>query len=161
MYKNNLKKSKTEVISFSFFFVNFFRFWASKKHVQRFHLTTTTGGKLEHTCTRGNCGKRFGNSNVLESHLNVHDNNLLKCYFCQWAGPAGQVIQVKTHILRHLSAIGPYKCNFCTDRFFRKRHLIIHENNKHDIVEDRYRCENCDFKTYSQTSYYTHKRKCR
>ena len=96
----------------------------------------------------------MGNSNVLESHLNVHDNYLLKCYFCQLAGPVGQVVQVKTHILRHLSAIGPYKCNFCTDRFFRKRYLIIHENNKHDIVEDRYRCENCDFKTYSQTSYY-------
>ena len=52
----------------------------------RTHTRENIGRNLTHTCTRKKCGKKFQSMLALERHLKIHDNDVIKCFYCQWAG---------------------------------------------------------------------------
>lgn len=123
-------------------------FWASKKHLQS-HLRKARTGSIEFVCDRGTCGKTFADLSALVKHINLHDNNLEKCYFCPWGAVVGQTSHIATHLNQHLNQ-ATFKCLFCVKRFFRKDHLDLHFEIYHEKIDGKYTCKHCGYKTHSR-----------
>ena len=87
----------------------------------------------------------FQNMHGLKNHLKIHDNDFIRCFYCQWAGTNYQQysIHMNTHF-RHKT----FKCQFCPQAFYAAPHLSGHMEI-HERDTDKYSCDNCDFKTYS------------
>ena len=127
-----------------------------KSHT-RTHIGENTGRNLTHTCTRKNCVKKFQYINGLENHLKIHDNDVIRCVYCQWAGIRHYhyCIHMNTHFRNKT-----YKCQFCPQAFYESNHLSRHME-LHEQDTEKYSCHNCDFKTYSYNSMNHHKRICK
>ena len=108
-------------------------------------------------CDRGTCGKKFRRQAELEKHLNLHDNNLEKCYFCPWGVARGQTNAISTHFNQHFGNAN-FKCTHCDRTFYRQNSLDFHFGAFHEIVQGRYQCKLCDFKTHSRYNFSNHKR---
>ena len=61
--------------------------------------------------------------------------------------------------MNHHYKIRSFKCAFCSDHFYLSGHLKRHVNAKHEIISDRYKCDQCPFKTHSDSIYNIHKAK--
>ena len=106
------------------------------------------------------CGKRFNGQSDLIIHEKLHDNNLKKCYFCPWRGVPDHKKPFEIHFDKHIfgpKLTGRYPCDFCAKKFdyphARKRHV----EHLHEKVNDRYKCEKCDFSTYAYFLLYAHR----
>ena len=129
----------------------------SEKHVTKAHeRQNNDSGSIEFQCDRGNCGKFFANRGALRHHLNLHDNNVVKCYFCPWGAPLGKTLNISTHLNQHLGT-PEYECPFCERRFYRKDHVLIHCEIYHEKIEGKYRCKFCEYKTHSRAALSDHK----
>ena len=102
-------------------------------------------------CDRDGCGKKFRRRGELVRHLNLHDNNLEKCFFCPWGVARGQTNAIATHLNQHLGQAN-FECTICQKRFYRKISLKDHFESYHEKVEGKYRCKICVYKTYSRLS---------
>ena len=121
----------------------------------RMHTTESIARKITHTCTRKNCEKKFGCMAKLELHLKIHDNDVIKCFYCQWAGT--EFKEYSIHMNTHFR-IKTQKCQLCPRAFYTATALTKHLETMHERSTDKYSCENCDFKTYSADLFYYHKR---
>ena len=96
---------------------------------------------------------KFVSDSKLLKHLNVHDNVLIKCSFCPWAG--AQFENYCFHMNTHFK-IKSHKCSKCTEKFYRGIDLQTHIESLHEKDLDKYSCDVCDFKTYSSKNLYYH-----
>ena len=110
---------------------------------------------MEFLCDRGDCGKTFINKNGLIKHLRLHDNDVIKCFFCPWV--TGSPNEHQPHLDHHFNT-AQYKCEKCPRTFFRKISLDRHFEISHEVIKDKYKCEICDFKTCSKNNYFQHLR---
>jgi hypothetical protein len=94
----------------------------------------------------------------LEDHQKIHDNDLVKCLFCIYSTVNTDDPRLYGNHLNAHFKIRPYKCGYCEDRFFRFGDAKNHEDAKHEIIKDRYKCNKCHFKTYTRQSLVNHKR---
>ena len=111
------------------------------------HKRKSVGGSIEFMCDRGDCGKTFERRSALRKHVNLHDNNLQKCYFCPQAVAVGENHSITTHLNQHLNNF-THKCDICGKQFFRKTLLKNHFEVYHEKIVDKYKCTLCEFKTY-------------
>ena len=109
-------------------------------------------------CNRGNCQTGFQFHNALLIHMRSHDNKLYKCHFCPWTNFA--LKEVQKHLNHHFN-IRPFACSFCPASFYQIGARKQHEEVKHEIIEDRYKCQLCPFSTYSQKIMQKHRIKHR
>ena len=130
-------------------------FWAYKQHVEH-HKRKYVGGSVEFMCDRGDCRKTFQHQTALQTHLNLHDNNVTKCYFCPWVCSRPNLLQ--EHLDHHFLT-ARYKCSFCSLTFYKKNNLDYHFEIAHEIIRDRYQCDFCNFKTHSRDSLSKHSRR--
>ena len=98
-----------------------------KTHL-RSHITENTGKYLTVTCPRKNCGMRYKSNSNLQVHLNVHDNILIKCTFCSWAG--AKFFHYSDHMNTHFK-MKSYKCTKCSKAFYRSDHFNTHVEQVH------------------------------
>ena len=116
-----------------------------------------TGGTIDFMCDRGDCGKTFVSRNHLKNHVDLHDNNLKKCYFCLWRAPPGESLKFSTHLDQHFD--NPrFKCSACGKLFFRKIDLNDHFEAIHEKPDGKYKCKICPYKTCSRHLLYYHLR---
>lgn len=104
-------------------------------------------------CDRGSCGNRFSEMRFLQNHVRIHDNDLLHCHFCPWAGNSNLVFHMNHHF-----HIQPYKCSYnCERKFYQYSDRRKHEESFHEIISNRYQCDMCTFKTHSTVLMGRHK----
>ena len=158
MYKFSVQGRPTVVgLRFWFILVVIYIIGAQcKKHVKSHSRITNIADTISFYCDRGNCRKSFSREGHLERHLKLHDNNLLRCYYCPWGGNqySGFVIHLNHHF-----RLKPFQCTFCVSAFYQKQSLDRHEESFHDKILDRYKCKHCDFKTHHKICLFAHKEK--
>ena len=120
------------------------------------HTRENIGKNLTHTCTRKNCGKKFANMYKLERHLKIHDNDVIRCFYCQWAGTQYQ--QYSIHMNTHFRN-KTHKCQICPQAFYDHTGLFGHMELLHYRNTEKYKCDHCDFKSYSNKIMSNHKRR--
>ena len=121
----------------------------NQKHIS-FHKQKVTGPFV---CERGTCGKGYQHIRDKERHIRIHDNHLLHCHFCPWAGNT----DLGNHLNHHFN-IRPYNCSYCAKQFYTHKDKKYHEETYHERIADRYRCDLCLFKTHSSVILGYHKR---
>ena len=99
--------------------------------------------------------KTFSKAFGLIHHLNLHDNNLYKCYFCPWGCSAGLNQSIDIHLNQHFGT-PQYDCSFCDKKFYWKQHLTTHMEIYHEKIEGKYGCSYCQYKTHSKVSLCLH-----
>ena len=129
---------------------------SSKTHVHSHLQKTNIQSTVNFYCNRGTCRKGFADSYKLEMHHRIHDNNLIKCYFCPWAGAEHPVFVA--HMNHHFH-VRPFKCPYCTESFYRAGTRKDHEESFHEKNLDKYKCVSCDYSTYSAHTLNYHKHK--
>ena len=127
-----------------------------KSH-NRMHIIENIGKNLTQACPRKNCEKKFQNMHGLKNHLKIHDNDFIRCFYCQWAGTNYQ--QYSIHMNTHFRN-KTYKCQFCPKAFYDVSAVSKHIDFVHDRDTEKYSCTNCDFKTHSKDYLNIHKRTC-
>ena len=105
---------------------------------------------------RGDCTRRFRAVSQLNSHLCLHDNCLLGCFFCPWTGAKDSLLQ--QHINHHFQ-FRQFPCSFCDVTLYSSNNRKVHEERYHEQISDRYTCPFCDFKHYSMGGIWRHKSK--
>ena len=120
------------------------------------HKKNVSGGSVEFMCDRGDCGKMFSDQFKLAKHTDLHDNKLIRCYFCPWGAPAGESATRKVHLNQHISK-AELKCDYCERTFFKMSHLKSHIQIKHEIIPGKYKCEKCGWKTHCLSYLQRHK----
>ena len=123
-----------------------------KKHLQA-HVTENRGKNLISTCPRKGCGMKLQSHSKLQDHLNVHDNILIKCAFCLWAG--GQFANYSLHMDTHFR-IKSYACLKCNAAFYRTGLLQVHIEAEHEKDLEKYSCAYCEFQTNMTRNLYYH-----
>ena len=123
-----------------------------KKHLKS-HVTENRGKNLILKCPRNNCGKKFAKDLTLKQHLNVHDNILIKCSFCPWAGAIFG--NYKLHMDTHFQ-IKSHACSKCRAAFYRTGQLQEHVEVAHEKDLEKYPCEYCTFQTTASRNLYNH-----
>ena len=79
----------------------------------------------------GDCHKAFRYKENLKDHIKLHDNNLIKCHYCQWKG-----VNTPTLIdhMNHHFQIRPFKCSFCDVSYYRIDNRNRHETEVHEKI---------------------------
>ena len=106
------------------------------------------------SCDRGDCKRQFRSNTELELHLRLHDNNLLRCFFCPWTGAKGD--KLAQHVNHHFK-FRPINCSSCNETFYTANHRKVHEERYHEKIIDRYQCNFCTFKHYTMDGIRFHK----
>ena len=118
------------------------------------------GKILTVTCDRKNCGMKFRSNALLTFHLQIHDNDVIKCVYCPWAGvmPYNYGIHMNTHFRNRI-----WKCLECPEKFYQSNDLKNHIDIKHERDFEKYSCDigNCSFTTFSKKLLNSHKHLCR
>ena len=89
-------------------------------------------------------------------HLQIHDNDLRKCAFCPWTG-----VEYKSfcqHMNNHFR-IKPHECKKCGEKFYKRTNLDKHHESLHEKDFEKYSCDLCEFKTYSNNMLHNHKKR--
>ena len=130
------------------------------QHINQIHVNShkrkSNNQRPNLYCNRGDCRKAFSHQMLLDIHLNLHDNNLIKCHCCPWKG--AKYPDFVEHMNRHFQ-IRPFKCSFCDTSYYVSGTRNQHEKDIHEKILDRYKCEMCPFISHSFGVYNQHKRK--
>ena len=108
----------------------------------------------EFSCRRGDCLSGFPRIGLLEKHLRLHDNDLIRCSFCPWG--TNDYKEKIIHLNHHFN-LRPHKCDFCEKKFFLAATKRQHEEAFHEKILDRYKCTLCDFTTHASYILSRHK----
>ena len=115
------------------------------------HRKESTSRSCEFQCDRGDCGKTFSTQSALTNHVNLHDNNLYKCFFCPWGCPKGLHMAINEHLNHHFRT-REFDCPFCDKKFYRKHVLKQHIERFHEKIEGKYRCSYCEYTSHSKAT---------
>ena len=105
------------------------------------------------------CSYRCHRADQLSSHKLRHQGKSLMCEVCAFACKRKYELQKHMASQHHPGAPAPlYPCRYCSYQSRHKQALLSHENCKHTRLRE-FRCALCDYRTFSNTTLFFHKRK--
>jgi hypothetical protein len=91
----------------------------------------------------------------------MHDNYLKSCFFCPYTTVNCRNQQISQwHFNAHFNSRS-YKCGFCDASYFRAIDVRFHEEARHEVIHDRYKCHQCDFKASTRKKLHNHANICK
>ena len=100
---------------------------------------------FEYKCPYPDCESSFTRTGLLETHLNIHRNELKNCEFCQFR--YSHKHDYKDHLSHHFR-IRDHKCDKCDKTFMSAKQLTIHYQSHEGI---KYTCTLCKKSTVFNT----------
>ncbi|XP_057600271.1 zinc finger protein 142 isoform X3 [Hippopotamus amphibius kiboko] len=126
------------------------------KHYLSVHMRKHAGD-LRYQCNQ--CSYRCHRADQLSSHKLRHQGKSLMCEVCAFACKRKYELQKHMASQHHPSTPAPlYPCRYCSYQSRHKQALLSHENCKHTRLRE-FRCALCDYRTFSNTTLFFHKRK--
>ncbi|XP_053775051.1 zinc finger protein 142 isoform X1 [Desmodus rotundus] len=126
------------------------------KHYLSVHMRKHLGD-LRYQCSQ--CSYRCHRADQLSSHKLRHQGKSLMCEVCAFACKRKYELQKHMASQHHPSKPAPlYRCRYCSYQSRHKQALLSHENCKHTRLRE-FRCALCDYRTFSNTTLFFHKRK--
>ncbi|KAM9736117.1 zinc finger protein 142 isoform 1-T2 [Dama dama] len=126
------------------------------KHYLSVHMRKHAGD-LRYQCNQ--CSYRCHRADQLSSHKLRHQGKSLMCEVCAFACKRKYELQKHMASQHHPGTPAPlYPCRYCSYQSRHKQALLSHENCKHTRLRE-FRCTLCDYRTFSNTTLFFHKRK--
>uniref|UniRef100_A0A8C0A2T0 Zinc finger protein 142 n=1 Tax=Bos mutus grunniens TaxID=30521 RepID=A0A8C0A2T0_BOSMU len=126
------------------------------KHYLSVHMRKHAGD-LRYQCNQ--CSYRCHRADQLSSHKLRHQGKSLMCEVCAFACKRKYELQKHMASQHHPGTPVPlYPCRYCSYQSRHKQALLSHENCKHTRLRE-FRCALCDYRTFSNTTLFFHKRK--
>ncbi|XP_004469626.1 zinc finger protein 142 isoform X1 [Dasypus novemcinctus] len=126
------------------------------KHYLSVHMRKHAGD-LRYQCNQ--CSYRCHRADQLSSHKLRHQGKSLMCEVCAFACKRKYELQKHMASQHHPGTPAPlYPCRYCSYQSRHKQALLSHENCKHTRLRE-FRCALCDYRTFSNTALFFHKRK--
>ncbi|XP_004577287.2 zinc finger protein 142 isoform X1 [Ochotona princeps] len=126
------------------------------KHYLSVHMRKHAGD-LRYQCNQ--CSYRCHRADQLSSHKLRHQGKSLMCEVCAFACKRKYELQKHMASQHHPGPPAPlYPCRYCSYQSRHKQALLSHENCKHTRLRE-FRCALCDYRTFSNTTLFFHKRK--
>ncbi|KAM6152068.1 zinc finger protein 142 isoform 2-T2 [Erethizon dorsatum] len=126
------------------------------KHYLSVHMRKHAGD-LRYQCNQ--CSYRCHRADQLSSHKLRHQGKSLICEVCAFACKRKYELQKHMASQHHPGTPAPlYPCRYCSYQSRHKQALLSHENCKHTHLRE-FRCALCDYRTFSNTTLFFHKRK--
>jgi hypothetical protein len=133
----------------------------SKKNLMHHKLRFHGHGKRpteygNHKCPKLSCNSFFRWPSDLRKHVDVHENRVLSCNYCQYrnANPNN----LHDHLSVHFN-LKNYKCDLCSSKFFKKKGLKLHLKVIHST--DDFVCVDCGFTSTKLSNYNMHRASCK
>lgn len=105
------------------------------------------------------CSYRCHRADQLSSHKLRHQGKSLMCEVCAFACKRKYELQKHMASQHHPGTPAPlYPCRYCSYQSRHKQALLSHENCQHTRLRE-FRCALCDYRTFSNTALFFHKRK--
>jgi hypothetical protein len=127
-----------------------------KHHHGQFHghgVRPTDFGK--HPCPYSSCKVFFKFPAHLKAHLDIHENRLFSCSYCQYRTVKPALLQ--EHLLVHFH-LKIFACDVCPSKFVSKLKLEKHKKVVH--TNDDFICVDCGFVAKKWRSLRTHRATC-
>ncbi|XP_068931240.1 zinc finger protein 142 isoform X1 [Petaurus breviceps papuanus] len=126
------------------------------KHYLSVHMRKHAGD-LRYQCNQ--CSYRCHRADQLSSHKLRHQGKSLMCEVCAFVCKRKYELQKHMASQHRPGAPAPlYPCRYCSYQSRHKQALLSHENCKHTRLRE-FRCALCDYRTFSNTTLFFHKRK--
>uniref|UniRef100_A0A8C9UUV6 Zinc finger protein 142 n=1 Tax=Spermophilus dauricus TaxID=99837 RepID=A0A8C9UUV6_SPEDA len=126
------------------------------KHYLSVHMRKHAGD-LRYQCNQ--CSYRCHRADQLSSHKLRHQGKSLMCEVCAFACKRKYELQKHMASQHHPGTPAPlYPCRYCNYQSRHKQALLSHENCKHTHLRE-FHCALCDYRTFSNTTLFFHKRK--
>nr|XP_019597395.1 PREDICTED: zinc finger protein 142 isoform X2 [Rhinolophus sinicus] len=126
------------------------------KHYLSVHMRKHLGD-LRYQCNQ--CSYRCHRADQLSSHKLKHQGKSLMCEVCAFVCKRKYELQKHMASQHHAGKPAPlYPCRYCSYQSRHKQALLSHENCKHTRLRE-FRCALCDYRTFSNTTLFFHKRK--
>ncbi|XP_037704922.1 zinc finger protein 142 isoform X2 [Choloepus didactylus] len=126
------------------------------KHYLSVHMRKHAGD-LRYQCNQ--CSYRCHRADQLSSHKLRHQGKSLMCEVCAFACKRKYELQKHMASQHHPGTPAPlYPCRYCSYQSRHKQALLSHENCKHTRLRE-FHCALCDYRTFSNTALFFHKRK--
>ncbi|XP_042535140.1 zinc finger protein 142 [Dipodomys spectabilis] len=126
------------------------------KHYLSVHMRKHAGD-LRYQCNQ--CSYRCHRADQLSSHKLRHQGKTLMCEVCAFACKRKYELQKHMASQHHAGTPAPlYPCRYCSYQSRHKQALLSHENCKHTRLRE-FHCALCDYRTFSNTTLFFHKRK--
>uniref|UniRef100_A0A673T9P1 Zinc finger protein 142 n=1 Tax=Suricata suricatta TaxID=37032 RepID=A0A673T9P1_SURSU len=126
------------------------------KHYLSVHMRKHAGD-LRYQCNQ--CSYRCHRADQLSSHKLRHQGKSLMCEVCAFACKRKYELQKHMASQHQPGTPAPlYPCRYCSYESRHKQALLSHENCKHTRLRE-FRCALCDYRTFSNTTLFFHKRK--
>ncbi|XP_036290444.1 zinc finger protein 142 isoform X2 [Pipistrellus kuhlii] len=126
------------------------------KHYLRVHMRKHSGD-LRYQCNQ--CSYRCHRADQLSSHKLRHQGKSLMCEVCAFACKRKYELQKHMASQHHPGKPAAlYPCRYCSHQSHHKQALLSHENCKHTRLRE-FRCALCDYRAFSNTTLFFHKRK--
>jgi len=109
-----------------------------------------------HSCPYSSCKMSFRFPYKLQRHVNVHENRVHSCSYCQYRNVYSE--KVHDHILIHFN-MKNYACDICPSKFTTKRTLTQHKKIVHST--DDFICVDCGFTAKKFRVFKTHRSTCK
>ena len=129
----------------------------SKHHQGRFHghgVKPTEKGT--HPCPYSSCKVSFPDKFHLQLHLNVHQNRVLSCSYCQYRNVCPTALH--RHLLVHFN-LKNFACDECPSKFTTSMRLNQHKKHLH--TTDDFICVDCGFVVQKFRQLKTHRSTCK
>ncbi|XP_047135666.1 uncharacterized protein LOC100199249 isoform X2 [Hydra vulgaris] len=123
----------------------------------RFDLTNTITDKVSlYDKSKVDLNLHLSDKSDISKLERIYDNSKkYKCAFCRYSSNNTQHIQEHTN-----SHTGerPFKCSECAINYTSKTALRRHCSRKHKNAEKKFKCDQCEYKTYQLSTLNTHKK---
>jgi len=126
-------------------------------HQMRFHGHGMKPTEFaNHTCPYPTCKVSFKVSSQLQRHLNVHENRVYSCNYCQYRN--ANTRELHHHLLEHFR-IKKFTCDICSRKFTSSNLLTRHLKFVHS--GDDFICIDCEFTTAKVGEFQKHRTSCK
>ena len=115
---------------------------SAASHRALFHSKHKTFAQNKFPCIFKNCASSFHKNSGLQTHMRIHNNDLMGCAFCPYR--TVHVDGFKSHCRLHFK-IFDFKCDSCDKSFVSNKRLSDHISQFHS--EETFTCHVC--KKYS------------
>ena len=124
---------------------------SAASHRVLFHSKHRTFARKKFPCNLKNCRSSFDFNAGLETHMRIHNNDLLECAFCPYRTVQGEGL--KSHCRLHFKMFD-FKCDYCYRLFVTTKRLNDHISQFHS--EENYTCHICKKSPFSRKGLQKH-----